>query len=80
MHLLWIWTQGIVNILLIDIDSCDVGIGSVLMQPDESDQLHQISYFSKKLNKFQKSYSTIEKEAFALFLSIQHFEVYITSS
>ena len=38
------------------------------------------SYFSKKFNKHQKNYSTIEKECLSLILALQHFEVYLTSS
>ena len=36
------------------------------------------NYFSKKLNKHQKNYSTIEKETLSLMLAISHFEVYVT--
>ena len=39
-----------------------------------------VSYFSKKLNKHQKVYSTIEKETLGLVLALQHFEVYLTSA
>ena len=41
---------------------------------------HPVSYFSKKFNKHQKNYSTIEKECLSLILALQHFEVYLTSS
>ncbi len=40
----------------------------------------RFSFFSKKFLKHQLNYSTIEKEALALLLAIQHFEVYIGSS
>lgn len=36
-------------------------------------------YFSKKFNAAQLKNSTIEKEALALVLAIQHFEVYLSS-
>jgi hypothetical protein len=39
-----------------------------------------VCYFSKKLNKHQRNYSTIEKECLALILALQHFEVYIGSA
>lgn len=42
--------------------------------------LYILSYFSKKFNQHQQRYSTIEKEALALILAIQHFEVYVGSS
>ena len=37
-------------------------------------------YFSKKFNLDQKHYSTIEKEALALILALDHFGVYVSSS
>ena len=39
-----------------------------------------VAYFSKKLDKYQRPYSTIEKEALALLLSLKHFDVYVGSS
>lgn len=34
-------------------------------------------FFSKKFTSAQRDYSTVEKEALALVLSVQHFEVYL---
>ena len=62
------------------IDASDSAIGSVLFQEDDQGIDHPIAFFSRKLNSNQKNYSTIEKEALALVLSLQHFEVYVTSS
>lgn len=39
----------------------------------------QCFFFSKKFNIHQRNYSVIEKEALALILAIQHFEVYLGS-
>ena len=50
------------------------------MQEDDNAVDHLVSYFSKKCNKHQKNYSTIEKECLSLILALQHFEVYLTSS
>ena len=50
------------------------------MQEDSNEVDHPVSYFSKKFNKHQKNYSTIEKECLSLILALQHFEVYLTSS
>lgn len=36
-----------------------------------------ILYYSKKFDKHQRNYSTIEKECLALLLSLQHFDVYL---
>ena len=60
------------------VDASDIGIGSVLIQEDDQSIDHPICYFSKKLNKHQLNYSTIEKECLALVLSLQHFEVYLS--
>lgn len=41
-------------------DSSDVGIGAVLVQELIE---RPITYFSKKLTRYQRNYSTVEKEA-----------------
>jgi hypothetical protein len=47
-----------------------VGVGSVILQEgtDKTDLTN--CYFSKKLDKHQKNYSSIEKECLALLLSL----------
>ena len=62
------------------VDASDVGIGVVLLQEDNNGIYHPICYLSKKFNKHQKNYSTIQKECLALILAIQQFEVYLTTS
>ena len=62
------------------VDASDVGAGGVLLQEDENGVDHPVCYFSHKFNKHQKVYSTIEKECLALILSLQFFEVYVSSS
>lgn len=47
---------------------------------DEHGVDHPICYFSKKFKKHQLHYSTIEKEALAQLLALQHFKVYLGSS
>ena len=59
------------------IDASGVGIGSLLFQTDDQGHLHPISYYSKKLTKCQRNYSTIEKEAYALISSVKHFAIYL---
>ena len=49
------------------------------MQEDEGGVEKPVAYFSKKLNRHQRPYSTIEKEVLALVLAVQHFEVYVSS-
>ena len=50
------------------------------MQEDDDGVDHPVNYFSKKFNKHQQNYSTIEKECLSLILALQHFEVYLTYS
>ena len=49
--------------------------GGPLMQEDGID--HPISYLSKKFDKHQWNYSTIEKEDLAPILTLEHFDVYL---
>ena len=62
------------------VDASNTGAGSVLMQEDGNGVDHPVTYFSKKFNKHQKNYSTIERECLSLILALQHFEVYLISS
>lgn len=63
----------------LEVDASAVGAGAVLLQEDEEGIDHPICFYSKKFNRHQCNYSTIEKEALAL-LSLQHFEVYVGST
>lgn len=65
---------------LLYVDSSDVGSGASLMQKDSAGIEHPICYYSKKLLKYQKGYTTIEKEALALLNALQFFDVYVSSS
>lgn len=62
------------------VDASSVGAGAVLLQEDNMGIDHPVCYFSKKFSKCQNNYSTIEKEALALVLALQHFEVYLGGS
>ena len=59
------------------IGTSDVGAGSVLFQEDDNGVDHPVCYYTKKFNKHQRNYSTVEKECFSLILVLQHFEVYL---
>lgn len=63
----------------LQVDASAHGAGAVLMQADNAGIEHPVSYFSKKFTRCQRNYSTIEKEALALLLAVQHFEVYLSS-
>ena len=49
------------------VDASDTGAAGILMLEDGVD--HPVCYFSKKFNKHQKNYSTIEKECLSLILA-----------
>ncbi len=61
----------------LQVDASATGAGAVLLQEDQAGNKHPVSFFSKKFSKSQQNYSTIEKEALALLLALQHFEVYL---
>lgn len=63
----------------LQVDASARGAGAVLMQADDAGIEHPVSYFSKKFTRCQQNYSVIEKEALALLLALQHFEVYLSS-
>lgn len=62
------------------VDASGVGAAAILLQEDAEGVDHPVCYFSRKFNKHQLNYSTIEKETLALLLALQHFEVYVGSS
>lgn len=64
----------------LEVDASAVGAGAVLLQEDEKGIDHPVSFFSRKFDKHQLKYSTIEKETLALLFAVQHFEVYLGSS
>lgn len=64
----------------LEVDASAVGAGAVLLQEHSDGIDHPVSFYSKKFNRHQVNYSTIEKEALALLLALQHFEVYVGSS
>ena len=59
------------------VDASQVGVGAVLLQPDEDQVQRPVSYFSKKFTAAQRNYSVIEQELLAIILALQHFEVYV---
>jgi hypothetical protein len=64
----------------LEIDASSVGAGAVLVQEDAYGIDHPVCYFSRKFNKHQLNYSTIEKETLALLLALQYFDVYVSST
>ena len=62
------------------VDASDLGAGAVLQQEDDQGIDHPVCYFSKKFDKHQKNYSTVEKETLALLLTLQHCIVYLNTT
>ena len=58
------------------VEANDIGIEVVLLQDQETVE-HLVCYYAKKLDKHQRNYSTIEKEALALLTALKHFRVYL---
>ena len=64
---------------VLHVDASGEGIGGVLLQADVNTRvLHPVCYYSAKLLPYQRSYSTVEKEALALVSTFKHFECYLT--
>ena len=62
----------------LQIDASAVGVGAVLLQENPSTGvLHPVCYYSAKLKKHQKNYSTIELEALSLVMALKRFEIYL---
>jgi len=64
----------------LSVDASDAGAGAVLLQEGDDGVEHPVSYYSKRFNRHQRVYSTIEKEGLALVLALKHFEVYAGSA
>lgn len=59
-------------------DASDYGLGVLLMQ-DQGDGLRIVACASKKLNKAEVNYSTIEKECYAIVWGVSRFSPYLHS-
>ena len=60
------------------VDASGSGIGGMLAQANNDGVDLPVAYYSKKLNKFQRSYAPIELECLALVRALEHFEVYLS--
>lgn len=57
-------------------DASNVAIGAVLQQINGT-TIEPLAFFSKKLDKTQKKYSTFDRELLAIFLSVKHFRHFV---
>ncbi|XP_063586253.1 uncharacterized protein LOC134763615 [Penaeus indicus] len=62
----------------LQVDASDVAAGSVLLQAGKDGVLHPVCYSSAKFKPHQTHYSTVEKEAAALLMALEKFEVYLS--
>jgi hypothetical protein len=61
---------------VIETDACGYGVGGVLAQ--FRDNFYKpVAYFSRRLSKSERNYSTTEKELYAIVLSIENFKQFI---
>uniref|UniRef100_A0A914XU13 RNA-directed DNA polymerase n=1 Tax=Panagrolaimus superbus TaxID=310955 RepID=A0A914XU13_9BILA len=58
-------------------DASKEAAAAVLLQADDEDRLHPICYFSRKMNKAERNYSSIELEALAIVCALKEYRAYI---
>ena len=62
---------------IIETDASGVGIGAVLLQPDENGVEHPVAFFSCSLNSAQQNYSIADREALAIYAACINWEPYL---
>ena len=60
------------------VDASRIGIGGILCQRDEDQELHPIAYFSSRLSPPQENWHTTDLESLALVESVEHFDDYLS--
>lgn len=65
------------QVFILQTNASDRGFGAFLLQEDLDKNNQPISYISRKLNKAEENYSTIEREFLAVVLAIQKFYKYL---
>ena len=58
-------------------DASDYGIGAVLMQEGENNELKPICFISRALTASERNYTTTEKELLAVIHALQKFQAYL---
>ena len=62
---------------IIECDASNVGVGAVLMQFDDNDDLRPLALASHTLNAAMRNYSATMREAYAIVWALREFEPYI---
>ena len=58
-------------------DASKVGLGVVLIQKQEDNKFHPVSYYSRKTTKDESKYHSYELEALAIVCALERFRIYV---
>ena len=64
----------------VHIDTSGLAIGAILTQPRDDRMDYLIVYSSRKLNKEERNYSTIEREALGMVFALQKYRHYLLAN
>ena len=62
--------------VIIHTDASGIGLGAILMQPNDENKNHVIAYHSRRFNQHEARYSAPEQEMLAVVEALEHFHVY----
>ena len=65
------------NLLILQVDVSDFGVGAILSQLDMEEQEHPIAFASRKLQPREMKLSTTEKECLAIVWTVEMFRYYL---
>lgn len=58
-------------------DASRLGFGGILLQCQQDNKFHPISYFSKRTSEHERKYHSFELETLAIIYSLQKFRIYL---
>ena len=64
----------------VHIDASGLAIGAILTQPGDDGMDYPIVYISRKLNKAERNYSTIEREEIGMVFALQKYRHYLLAN
>ena len=65
------------QLVILQTDTSEYGLGAVLSQEDENGEKHPVAYASRKLFPREMNYSVIEKKCLAVVWALAYFNVYL---